>query len=146
MRWSPSALFALLGTIFPTVAFADVHVVDASGNGDFLTIQSAVDEAADGDTLLVRPGTYTGFVIDDKELNLVADANANVQVDGLVEVMNLAPRDPRPVPEGQPDLHPRGRGTGLGLFYPPDPEGLRGGRAPRERIGSCNQARSRRTS
>ncbi|MEE2906983.1 MAG: hypothetical protein VX527_04035, partial [Planctomycetota bacterium] len=35
-------------------------VVDASGNGDYLTIQEAVDEANDTDTVLIRAGTYTG--------------------------------------------------------------------------------------
>ncbi|UCG46986.1 MAG: right-handed parallel beta-helix repeat-containing protein [Phycisphaerales bacterium] len=35
-------------------------VVRADGNGDFPTIQDAVDEAVDGDQVILEPGTYTG--------------------------------------------------------------------------------------
>jgi hypothetical protein len=38
----------------------EVIYVDATGGGDYLTIQDAVDAAATCDTILVAPGTYTG--------------------------------------------------------------------------------------
>ncbi|MEN6335889.1 MAG: PQQ-binding-like beta-propeller repeat protein, partial [Phycisphaerales bacterium] len=37
-----------------------IITVDSGGTGDFATIQAAVDHAADGDTIEIRPGTYTG--------------------------------------------------------------------------------------
>ena len=39
-------------------AWAATHIVDASGEGDFTSIQSAVDAAASGDTINVAAGTY----------------------------------------------------------------------------------------
>lgn len=52
---------------------ATTHVVDASGGGDFTTIQAAVDAASPGDTIQIRPGTYDGGVIVDKSLTIVGD-------------------------------------------------------------------------
>jgi hypothetical protein len=34
--------------------------VDANGNGDYPTIQAAIDDANDGDTIILLPGTFTG--------------------------------------------------------------------------------------
>ena len=39
----------------------------------FVTIQPAIDAAQDGDVVLVRPGTYAGFVVDGKSLVVHAD-------------------------------------------------------------------------
>lgn len=35
------------------------HIVDATGHGDFTTIQAAITAASSGQTVFVRPGTYT---------------------------------------------------------------------------------------
>lgn len=40
---------------------------------DFVQIQPAVDAAVDGDTVLVRAGTYTAFLISGKSLTVAAD-------------------------------------------------------------------------
>ena len=50
-------------------------VVDASGGGDYTTIQAAVDAAADGDeSSLVRPGAYAESVtIEEKDITLRGD-------------------------------------------------------------------------
>ena len=39
---------------------SETFLVDTAGGGDFLTIQSALNAASDGDTVLVAPGVYTG--------------------------------------------------------------------------------------
>ena len=44
----------ILAVAFAQVAAADTYYVP----DDFATIQSAFDAAANGDTILVRPGTY----------------------------------------------------------------------------------------
>ena len=70
--------------------------MDAAGQGDFTIIQEAVDAAADGDTVLVRPWyedgprLYDGFELADRELDVVGEADAKVRVRGFV-VRDLAP-------------------------------------------------------
>lgn len=53
------------------------YVIAQDGSGDFATIQEGVDKAADGDTLIIREGTYYEEVlVMNKEINLVgADKN-----------------------------------------------------------------------
>ncbi len=80
--------FAL--TCVPAPAFAGVHIVDATGRGDQLTIAAAVAAASDGDLLLVRSGTYSGFVVDDKALVITLDAGALVTIEGTIEIDNLS--------------------------------------------------------
>ena len=56
--------FALLATTlsgaltFSSVCFAQTIMVDLNGGGDYTEIQSAIDAAVDGDTVLVKPGEY----------------------------------------------------------------------------------------
>ena len=71
-------------------AVADVIYVDASGNGQYTSIQAAIDAAADGDVLLVRTGTYAGFTLDNRALWVVADAGALPKVTNMVTVRNVA--------------------------------------------------------
>ena len=48
-------------------------VVDSSGDGTVTTIAAAIEMASDGDTILVRPGTYTEAVVIDKDITLAGD-------------------------------------------------------------------------
>lgn len=73
-----------------TPAFADVLVVDVSGGGDFVVLQEAIDAAQEGDTLLVREGSYGPAVVDGKGLALVADSHATVSVFGGLLVKGTA--------------------------------------------------------
>ena len=54
-----------LGVIFAVLAGvassqARIITVDDDGPADFSTIQAAIDDANDGDTVEIRAGTYTG--------------------------------------------------------------------------------------
>ncbi len=86
------ALVATLALSFlASSASAGVIVVNASGGGQFTSIQPAVNAAVDGDTLLVKGGTYAGFSIIDKTLTVVGDPGAlNVDINGAVIVNSLA--------------------------------------------------------
>ena len=45
-------------------------IVAADGTGDVTTIAAGVAQARDGDTVLVRPGTYREQVVIDKAIEL----------------------------------------------------------------------------
>lgn len=48
------------------------YIIAQDGSGDFVTIQEGVDKAADGDTLIIREGTYNEEVlVMNKEINLI---------------------------------------------------------------------------
>jgi len=80
----------------PSASGADVHVVDAAlGPGaDFATIVDASLAAADGDVLLVRPGAYTGMLLQGKGLSVFGDTGGVVQVTGITAVNAQAPSQP----------------------------------------------------
>jgi pectin methylesterase-like acyl-CoA thioesterase len=66
-------------------------VAPVAGPGVFSTdIQPAVDAAANGDLVLVKAGTYSGFTIDAKGVSVIADAGAAAVANGLVFVSNVS--------------------------------------------------------
>src|SRR6187402_1540088 len=78
-----------LSLLLASAARADVFVVDASGGGDFTTLQAAVNAAADGDTLLVRTGSYAGFLLTGKGLSIVAERGAEPKVSADVRLLSI---------------------------------------------------------
>jgi predicted outer membrane repeat protein len=85
-----SSLFAFALLLPIRISAAGVRIVDPGGHGDSTSIGAAVASAADGDLLLVRSGTYAAVTLDDRDLAIVADAGANVIVQGTVVVQNLS--------------------------------------------------------
>jgi hypothetical protein len=75
------SVLAVLLLAVPLAAQGVVHVVDDNGPADFPYVQDAINAAADGDTILVRPGgqvnTYR-FTIDGKSLSIIADGTGTV--------------------------------------------------------------------
>lgn len=63
-------------------ASAGVLVVDQSGNGNFTTIQDAVNASEDGDTVQVHDGTYHEHVLVTKHIELVAATYGRPTIDG----------------------------------------------------------------
>jgi len=81
------------GLALATGARAGVIVVDPSGGDGAARLQKALDDAVDGDVVLVRDGTYLlpasqRFVIDHKGLTLATDAATPPVLSGL-EVHHL---------------------------------------------------------
>lgn len=78
-----------LGALSIASARAGVIVVAPSG-APFSSIQTAVNAAADGDIVLVKAGTYSGFAVGSTSIDVVADAGASVVIQGAVVVSQLA--------------------------------------------------------
>ena len=80
----------------PGAGTGSTLTVDADGSADYDTISAAVATAADGDTILVRPGTYTEAVVIDKDITLTGDGPRE-------EIVLKAPEDgpQEPIPTGQ---------------------------------------------
>ncbi len=81
---SVTAAVGLLVLLSMTAGAATI-VVDPGGGGDYTFIQPAVTAAATGDTVLVRPGTYTGVSNRDidfagKGLSLIAEGGSPVTI------------------------------------------------------------------
>ena len=68
---------------------AQVYVVDAAGTvgSHFKDLPEAVAAVPDGATLRVRPGSYTGFVIDGKGLAIVGEGAVRVSLGALAWVI-----------------------------------------------------------
>ncbi|MHC4501003.1 MAG: right-handed parallel beta-helix repeat-containing protein, partial [Planctomycetota bacterium] len=78
---------------------AQVIIVDANGTGDYPTIQAAIDDSNDGDTIIVEVGIYTGV------------GNKNIDFKGkAITVRSTVPEDPCVVASTIVDCQGAGRG------------------------------------
>lgn len=68
-------------------------IVDASGNGDFLSLQDAIDASRDGDTILVRAGTYA----EQTPYNGNANNPVGLVIDKSVTIQGVAGEDDQPI-------------------------------------------------
>lgn len=80
-----SAASLVLLVLLSAAASGATIIVDLGGSGDYTAIQPAVTAAASGDTVLVRPGTYSGASNRDidfagKALSVIGEGGASVTV------------------------------------------------------------------
>ncbi|MDP6156208.1 MAG: PKD domain-containing protein [Candidatus Thermoplasmatota archaeon] len=79
----PDLVFPYSEVIFPVgISKGETIVVNASGGGDYTIIQWAVDNASNGDTINVQPGTYSERVIINKSIRLIGTDPRDVFIDG----------------------------------------------------------------
>lgn len=73
----------------------EIHVVDISGQGDFLQVSDAIPLVAAGDLLLVQAGEYAGFELNGKGLSIVAhpEATSAPRFTGTVRLSGLPPEE-----------------------------------------------------
>ena len=75
----------LLAFNFINTSQSKTLIVDELGNGGYTTIREAVAAAANGDVILIRPGNYSGAVID-RDLNLVGSGPQHTYISGGLEI------------------------------------------------------------
>jgi len=98
-----------------SITGSPVWVVDDDGGigTDFIDLQAAVDAAADGDTILIRPGLYGSFSIAGKGVDLVADIDGSViclgdgRIRNVPQGSSVSVRGVRIVADGAPGLRAR---------------------------------------
>jgi parallel beta-helix repeat protein len=66
-----------------TTLSGDWLYVGGSGPGNYTSIQDAIDNASDGDTVFVFSGTYTGYVIINKSINLIGEDKNTTRITGF---------------------------------------------------------------
>lgn len=81
---------ALIGSLSSALA-GQVLIVDDDGPADYANIQSAVTAAFQDATILVRPGSYGGFSVDNKSISIVGTGATRPVMDGQVTVLALGP-------------------------------------------------------
>ena len=84
----PTLSLALLvaGLLAAPAAAQSVHIVAGDGSGDFVQLQAAVDAAADGDVILVRPHLepYDPTIVAGKGLVLVGEGASRPALDEVI--------------------------------------------------------------
>ncbi|MCK4613222.1 MAG: right-handed parallel beta-helix repeat-containing protein, partial [Thermoplasmata archaeon] len=76
-----TAGLALLALAIGTTA-AETITVDDDGPANYSKIQDAINNATEGDTILVKEGTYHENVIVNKTVSLIGNGSANTTIDG----------------------------------------------------------------
>jgi len=66
----------------PEVPCRSIITVNASGSGDYISIQNAINNAINGDTIYVEPGIYQENIVVNKSLNIIGDGANITTIDG----------------------------------------------------------------
>ncbi|NIP28254.1 MAG: hypothetical protein GWN67_08825 [Phycisphaerae bacterium] len=92
------SLFLVILT-FSAIVHAKIIYVDGDGPAGFNNIQSAIDDSNDGDIIIVKPGTYTGY--GNRDIDFLGKA---------ITVQSTDPNDPNIVDSTIIDCNHLGRG------------------------------------
>ena len=65
----------------PLNNYGDILYVGGDGPGNYTSIQEAIDNATNGDTVFVYPGTYDEHLLVDKSINLIGQNAKNTIID-----------------------------------------------------------------
>ncbi|WP_226990888.1 PGF-pre-PGF domain-containing protein [Methanosarcina acetivorans] len=86
MKRELSSLFILILSlqVFSGSAAAAIIYVDSDGSGNYATVQAALDNAVDGDTIIVRPGNYNEDLAVDVSVTL--NGSSGYPTVGKIEV------------------------------------------------------------
>jgi len=74
---------AVLAGLFAEEGAARTITVDDDGEGDYVTIQDAVDNATAGDTIRVWEGNYTGTVEVNKTLRIIGNGTERTRLNHI---------------------------------------------------------------
>lgn len=75
------AVFLLILGIVTTTASAAVITVDSNGGESYTSIQEAVNNAQNGDTIIVNPGVYKENIKVDKEVSIISKSGSEDQIE-----------------------------------------------------------------
>ncbi|MBU0754400.1 MAG: hypothetical protein KJ645_04630, partial [Planctomycetes bacterium] len=116
-----SCLISMIYLFGLTTTTAEVWIVDRHGT-DIKQVQEAVDQAAEGDTILIEEGTYRRFYINNKSLSVAAaEFGKTVIIEGIW-IRNLE-EDKNVVLIGL-TTRPDYKGTAFGNYHDLDKQGL----------------------
>ena len=82
-------ILLLVFAVTATQAGAGTVTVDKNGGGNYTSIQEAVDNAQNGDIILVNPGIYPENVVVDKELTILSNSVSPVNQNNSVYVIGV---------------------------------------------------------
>lgn len=82
----------IASTMLPNAVHGQqVIPVDSTGaNGALVSLQAAVDAAADGDLILVKDGSYGSILVDSKSIRIAADSNQDAVNILSIKISNIA--------------------------------------------------------
>ena len=84
-----SSWIGFSGLLALPLAADGARILDAAGDRNYADVQAAIEDAVDGDIILVGEGNYGSLLIDGKGIAVFAAPGEQVRIDGTVTIRNL---------------------------------------------------------